>query len=331
MSSMPRVGSEPIWDDPADFLPPEPPPDAGAPAQTPTCPQVAAPRGTPGPADLGAHQGLPDVLFQSPDATVQHGTDPGNFYCEHIFYASQREADRPGSSVATNAFGERLAGFLHVPDDAWTSGGGGSYAEADRHRGTREVVGAALRGYFDDIAAAPGGASGPVRILLTGFGPFDTIRNNPTGDFVSHRENLDAAMRAAFGANLLTPVGTRTAGTSIGAGETFTYRVRDPATGNQRQVQIRAEQLAVADGSLDPASAGSIERAYAAFRPQAAISLGVAPDSRVYLAEHHADEGGMRPTANGGFRHEDGAPEDAPLPDNYSLARAILRGAPSPT
>src|SRR4051812_11251638 len=61
--------------------------------------------------------GLPDVLLSSANATVVHGKDPGNFYCEHMFFVAQREANQPGSCVLTNSCGEKLVGFLHIPMD----------------------------------------------------------------------------------------------------------------------------------------------------------------------------------------------------------------------
>lgn len=313
MSSIPRGQSfnPPIWDDPSDLQDPAPPPPA---------PQVAPPAPPP------PHAGLPDTLFQSPNATVIHGTDPGDFYCEHVFYASEAQAAAPGSAVQRNASGERLTGFLHLPDDQWTGGAGGAYTEADRHRGTREVVGAALRGYYDDLA--PQVRQDPLRIMLTGFGPFESIADNPTGDFVSHQENIDASMRAAFGANLLTASGTPVPGGSDG-GTTLAYRVRDPASGRTRTVQVHAEQLPVADTALDPRAARSIENAYASFRPEAVISMGVYPGSTVFRAEHHADDGGMQQSGRA-YVHVPGAPERNAQPENYSLARAILRGTPSP-
>ena len=45
-----------------------------------------------------------------------------------------------GTAVGLNAQGERLVGFLHVPQDAHTSVVGDRYVQAERHQGTREVV-----------------------------------------------------------------------------------------------------------------------------------------------------------------------------------------------
>jgi hypothetical protein len=59
---------------------------------------------------------LPTTLTQVGAVQVEHGTDPGDFYCEHAFFTQQRFASEVG--VQKNAFGEPLCGFLHVPTDA---------------------------------------------------------------------------------------------------------------------------------------------------------------------------------------------------------------------
>jgi hypothetical protein len=307
------------------------------------------------------------VLLEGPRATVIHGTDPGDFYCEHMFYLAQREAARAGTSLARNSEGEPLVGFLHFPDDPY-SGGGRTYTQEQRHAGAREVVGAALRGYFEEAAAAD--RKGPVKVLLTGYDTFMSIRDNPTGDFVRHPENLDAALAAAFGADLLSPRGevvqgraapgggarTRAdgggaaatggapsggsapAGTAAGGGGvgddggvTLRFRVRDPITGRPRALEVRLERFAVSDDTLDPAKPGSFQRAARAFAPHAILSMGIAGGT-AFKAEHHADDGGLRSSGRA-FVHDDARRAESAHPDNYSLARAIARGsrpAPAP-
>ena len=82
--------------------------------------------------------------------------------------------------VLKNAAGERLVGFLHVPRDAATDVAAPVTDQATRHAGTREVIGAALRGYVDEAHRA---GTEPTRILLTGYGTWGGVLNNPTGDF----------------------------------------------------------------------------------------------------------------------------------------------------
>src|SRR5690606_9265333 len=117
-------------------------------------------------------------------ARVVHGDDPGDFYCEHAFFVAQKTAQDSSSSVLTNARGEKLVGFLHVPPDDHTyRAPDASLDQGQRQEAMREVIGAGLRGYFEDAAER---TSGDVRLLLTGYGKFQSVQNNPTGDFVSH-------------------------------------------------------------------------------------------------------------------------------------------------
>ncbi len=268
------------------------------------------------------HGGLPDVLLTTRGGVpVNHGTDPGDYYCEHMFFSAQASSLRSGSSVASNREGEKLVGFLHLPRDGWSEGAGGAYTQEQRHAGTREVIGAAVRGYYD--AAAAQVHEGPIRMLMTGYGPFSSMTNNPTGDFVTHRENLDAAMRNAFGDNLVSNEGRRVSGDGDDA--TYQYQVRDPSTGRERSVVIDAVRMPVSDEAIDGSSPRSVQQTMERFRPHAVISMGVNPGGSTFLAEHHADDGGLR---NEGGRqiHDDASTPRNNLGDNYSLPRAINGG-----
>ena len=308
---MPRVGS--TGTSSVETLHPAEPEAAPAAAPAPEpCPSAAAPV---------RPAALPEVLLQSARAKVIHGTDPGDYYCEHLFFLAQREAQRPGASVKRNASGEPLVGFLHVPPDEWT-GGDGKPVQAKRHAGTREVVGAALKGYIGD-AARKLKPDEPVKVLFTGYGTFMSTKNNPTGDFVSHPENVDAAMKSAFGGALLTKKAksTREPDGSV----TLRYRIRDEkAAGGERAVLVRTRQLDVADTTLDPANRTGIQGQIAAFQPHAVLSMGVHGGSE-YKAEWHADDGGLREDG-GKFFHDGALQARRNMPDNRSLARAILAG-----
>ncbi|MHB8875783.1 MAG: hypothetical protein ACYC8T_19015 [Myxococcaceae bacterium] len=292
------------------------PPPAGT-------PDAFVARGTARGATTGAeHGGLPELLLTTAGGVaVNHGSDPGDYYCEHMFFSAQTQAMRPGSSVVANAEGEKLVGFLHLPRDSWSEGTGGAYTQQQRHAGTREVIGAALRGYYD--AASPQVSGGPVRMLVTGYGPFMSMRDNPTGDFVAHPENLDAAMKQAFGDNLLSAQGKRIAGEGDDA--TYQYQVKDPVTGKERTVLVEAVVMPVSDDAIDGTSARSVQKTMDAFKPHAVISMGVNPGGSTYLAEHHADDGGLR-SDDGRQVHDDSRAGAFNLPDNYSLPRAIHGG-----
>jgi pyrrolidone-carboxylate peptidase len=254
---------------------------------------------------------LPEIRYNSADA--------GNFYCEHVYFVAQEQALASSSSVLSNSDGHRLVGFIHLPEDAQTTRAPNpSPTAADlaaRHGDTRRVMGAAIAGYYNEAAAQ---TTGPVRIMVTGFGPFSNITDNPSGDFVSHRANIDAAMEQAFGTRL---VGRPPAGADMN--QPLTYQVRQD-DGSVRDVQIRALRLPVTDAALDPAQRGSIPSEMASFRPHAVISMGVRPGSSGhYDVEGRADDGGLARGSGGSRRHEGGRTNSGPGHTNGSLRSAI--------
>ncbi|MFO0724544.1 MAG: hypothetical protein U1E65_12225 [Myxococcota bacterium] len=257
---------------------------------------------------------LKDGVMKKGDAVVTLGTDPGDFYCEHMFFSAQLAASLPGASVLTNKLGEKLVGFLHLPSDAYTAGELTVPSQAERHQATRQVVGAALRGYYEAAKA-----NDPVRILVTGYDTFGWVKNNPTGDFVTHGENLDAAMKIAFGAALIQVGATETHGPL----ETHHYTVKDGK--KSRQVVVSAIRFPVADPAIDPSAPGSIFHVVADAKPHAVLSMGVAGNGP-YMAEFRADSGGLKRFGDHAA-HEDGAPDQVRLRDNYALGRAIAAGA----
>lgn len=257
---------------------------------------------------------LPDPLYQSPTATARQSGDAGDFYCEHLFYVSQVLA--PRAAVQSNGHGEKLVGFLHVPADAYTSQEGQSYTPSARHAASREVVGLCLRGYMDNLMPR---VTGPLRILLTGYLRFMTVLDNPTGDFVRSRENLDAALQAGFGGDLLTPTGEALA---AGDAQRFRWYLREGR--NRRELQIHLRRFEVADQTFDPRHANSIQSAYRVANPHAVLAMGVHSGSH-YRVEYHADDGALRQDGDAYF-HEDGRAVSANLPDNRALARALVSG-----
>lgn len=268
--------------------------------------------------------GLPDTLMEMPGgAKVGHGTDPGDYYCEHMFFQTQKEALKNGSSVVTNPRGEKLVGFLHIPSDAHTYVENSTYTQAERHADTRQVVGSALRGFYDDATQKV--PKGPVRIMLNGYGTFESTRNNPTGDFVSHRENIDAAMKHAFGGDLVNPEGQPVASKDAAA-STWQYVVRDPESRKLRTVLVQAQAFPVNDETINGKPGKSVQSAMGHFKPHAVMSMGVGtPD---FTAEFHADDGGMRRVPKPA--HDGGRAPTENLPDNRSLARAIMNGSKAP-
>ena len=289
------------------------------PAPTTTAPTTTAPTVTVvDPIPAGPHQGLPDTLFTLSDgAAVTHGSDPGDFYCEHAFYTTTTVARAGGTSILTDKQGEVLTAFLHNPSDDFTYDASKTPVQAERHKDRREIIGAAIRGYYE--TAKPQIGDGPFRMLITGYGEWGGVVNNPTGDFVAHRENIDAAVQKAFGDSLVDPFG-KVLIDKDGVIE-LRYRIRDEASGNQRIVRITAAQLAVADEAID-GGPKSLQHLIDKQRPHAVLSMGVAGGSSTFLAEFHADNGGLG-VKNGKPAHDDSKQPDTNTPDNYSLARAL--------
>src|SRR4029077_13594948 len=100
-----------------------------------------------------------------------------------------------------NDHNEPLTGFLHNPSDSFTYDASTTPVQSERHAERAQVVGATIRGYFEQARDQIGDK--PFKMLLTGYGPWGSVVNNPTGDFVAHKENVDAAMKAAFGSALI--------------------------------------------------------------------------------------------------------------------------------
>lgn len=282
-------------------------------------------------------------------ANVVESSEAGGYYCEHTLFSTLDEATKEGSSVVEGD-GGKLAGFLHLPDDEQTYDKAEVADQGKRHADTRKVVGAAFRGYFDQISLRGGVADGePYRIMITGFGSFmDSIQNNPTGDFAAHEENLTAAMQAGFGSALIAgPEQVNVAQTDrflqrakAGGGAevaeyytaTWKYQVQEPATCDVRDVLITAVRLPVTDQAIDPQSPGSVQDAMNEFGPQAVLSMGVVPDNdfseHTYRAETRADDQNLASDANRRRSHQW---DSAPTQEHASrgLANAIRSGSSS--
>ncbi len=118
-------------------------------------------------------------------AQVQLGVDPGTFFCgaQLAELLRLRRARTPP---------QIRVGFVHVPPDRET--GPQAQAKAELHPRTTnlemiaQVLAIALRGLTPTTAGA---------LLLTGFGPFQGVADNPTHAFVRDAANLDRAISLA--------------------------------------------------------------------------------------------------------------------------------------
>lgn len=246
--------------------------------------------GTPTAADDSAPtDGLPAVLWASPDGALQvvHGDDPGGFYCEHCLYAVRRTATETSSIVVVD--GEPLVGFLHVPKDALTALDAPTEQPLQRHRATIDVVATVLRGWALQVRVP-----GPLRVLLTGYGPWGTVKNNPTGDAVSHADVVTAIVQRAGVA-----------------------------------LDVHTHRLAVDDSAID-GGPNSVQAAMAQVQPHVVLSMGVHGGFDRFLAEHVASDRNL--VVDGAvLRHVNDRPATHRLPSSRVLARGLVLGQSTTT
>ncbi|PCC71606.1 hypothetical protein SAMN02745121_01150 [Nannocystis exedens] len=209
------------------------------------------------------------VADSGAEADVQLGVDPGTFYC----------ADQLANLIALAgepAFAGVLTGFIHVPPDRST----GAAAAAATHLLPRRdnlqqcarVVAAALRELSEETSSF---ADTPA-LVLTAFGPFAGVVDNPTAAFVGDGDGLAAMVRLA--APELAPVGREPLATGV------LHRY----AGGGRELLLATAELPLA-ASPDDALAGRYfdpDTVAATFRraladiarvqpPRAIVSLGV--------------------------------------------------------
>jgi hypothetical protein len=265
-------------------------------------------------------------LVAPPFPDVRESTDAGAFYCAHSFFLANQHVGK--ARVARDQEGDPMIGFLHVPPDPWTLGGEGEPgARAGRHDDTIRVVAAALRGWvqqLDERPLADDRAGGEVTLLVTGFGPFRDVVDNPTGalcsDSFALRRALDLALPDRASSCVDSPVDVARAH-DLGVVKSFAF-----LPSGQREVTVLHRSLDVEDPTLAATGAHALRPLLDATSADAWLGLGVCR-SRHFRVE-------VRPTSAGlelggpEPAHAKGAPAVVTLPDNRSLCRAIVRGAP---
>lgn len=229
---------------------------------------------------------------------VAGSRDMGNFYCEHALFSSNEFANQPNSSIKRDGNGDAMVTFIHHPglQDQENS--------PDRQKGAQEVIGATMRGYVD---AAKGQVPGnePIKVLVTGYGAFQGVNNNPTQDYVTHPQNLDASMSQGFGQQLVrnqdgTP--KRESLPQVDGQPVYRYQLQNQ-DGTTRNVDVALALLPVSDEAIN-GGPQSVQRLEQDFRPNAVINNGVNPNGSAWQMETHSDDGGMRRT--GVMSYDDG-------------------------
>ncbi len=240
----------------------------------------------------------------SESVAVHQSEDAGAYYCEHAFCINVQSAHY-SPRMGVDASGEKLVGFLHVAPDVHLFGNT-TYSQAKRHQKTRVIMAAALKGYFSALLENQPGSE-EYRILLTGYEKFETIVNNPTQDFISNQENIDAAMEIAFGSKhqRISVADQRTQYVIMVDGE---YKV----------LTIGTRSLSVDDRALNT----TLPDAIRSFNPNAVISMGV---GHSYTVEVRATDAGLT-VRKDGVVHDERSPQTIEQ-RNYSLWNAIQRGS----
>lgn len=117
-------------------------------------------------------------------ADVQLGVDPGTFYCADQLANLIALAGAPG-------FADVTTGFIHVPPDRSTGAAAAAAAHLHPRRCNLQqcarVVAAALRELAEGTSDS--------LVLVTAFGPFAGVADNPTAAFVADAAALDATVR----------------------------------------------------------------------------------------------------------------------------------------
>jgi len=305
-----------------------PPPPAGATRVAPSNQAEGGPR-TSGTDDTFAANGQQPPQYQegqqlgqiASGVPVTAGREAKDFYCEHAFFISNEFSHQPNSSVARDGNGDPLVTFIHHPGKLDQPN------SPDRQAGAQEVVGATLRGYVDSARGQVPGNE-PIKVLLSGYGVFGKVKNNPTQDFVKNPGNLDAAMSQGFPANLVRNAdGTpkREELKAVDGQPVYRYTVLDQDGKNPRNVDVMSALLPVSDKAIDGGSK-SLQKLEQDFRPNAVINMGVSPGGNTWTMETRADDGGMRRTGNMKFTDGDSSRERQWEYENPSGANAVKAG-----
>ncbi|MES2906122.1 MAG: hypothetical protein V4691_03720 [Pseudomonadota bacterium] len=249
------------------------------------------------------------------DKKVATNWEAGNFYCEHIGFILNElgnQADTPFVKIKNKP----LVGFLHVPAFQKNA------TRKDWLRNMFIVMAATVRGYYDNMKNNPAVKDG-MRILMTGFGPWDNIIYNPSGVCAEQKENIDQTMQIAFGDDLMSK---KTTTIQTPAGDALRYFIRNKRNPKQIQtIDILTKRLPVTDEAINKGE-NSIQSIIERFKPHAALSMGVDPQSPYTFTIPDAfDNNSLKPAANG-YEHNTSEATDQYI--NFNLENAVRSAWP---
>jgi hypothetical protein len=121
-------------------------------------------------------------------AWLRLGADPGGFFCGALF-ADLLMARREGLLAA-----QTCVGFLHVPPDQACSAAAAASPRLCSRAVNLEMIGRVLGSLLcRDLLVGPQDR----RVLITGFGPFEGVCDNPTAAFVGDAGAIDSMIALA--------------------------------------------------------------------------------------------------------------------------------------
>ena len=298
------------------------------------------------------HLTLPTDLIARLPAGIKLGTTPGTFLCGQLFVAAQLAALEPHSSILMTPHGDSAVGFLHIPRlprsearfrPQWVP----PQADTDPlmlalRDSVARTLGAALRGFHAQLQSQCAPAA-PLRVLLTGFGPFggesDGIVENPSAlllgnvklDFLSH------VLVHAFPAAQVCRGEARDLTFDVSEAFTLQSFTRDflanTDSGASPAFTVRSVVFPTDASAVTLSHPRSVQAEISRFAPHVIIGLGVSgqpgyrfgPYGSCMTADFTCT---IEPyaTAKRSATPEIPAPTDCVLRANYALARAVSAG-----
>ena len=211
--------------------------------------------------------------------------DAGGYYCEHVYFLASKEVEKSGGK----------AHFLHLRKDEISTLKSASSNEVNDPSRYVDIVAALekiLRHFRDQKKT---------RFLITGFGPFRDIINNPSGQFLQQKALVQNLMHKVF---------------SI---ETQMHELGFYA--EQNNIALFGELLAVSDDALSQNDPRSIQALITKHRPEIVISMGVGGEemrAETVASDRNLLKKGAR------YQHvDDGSPEKTRFTRDYTLASIL--------
>lgn len=242
---------------------------------------------------------------------IKLSEDAGTYYCEHVFYLAERSSRERLSSIKKNSYGDSLVGFLHVPSDSSTFSGRTRAPKRDMGM-IQDGLASAIHGYVKEIRAQQTVANSVIRILLTGFGSFNDISDNPTEAFLSESTNMLDSVQKAFPFSRVE---------ILSANNKYFFSIKQNDSSQSFYLEVLTHVMPVSDLAINWGSGVSILDKIQSFKPQAVISMGVMGVKKYLRVESRSSDANIK-SVGGQNTHKDRVEYSTEF-YNYSLWRAI--------